>query len=192
LNITAELLPVSNQAVRTTVRTEEHGELPFQRYFVERRCEPTVLGFEFVGAANAAPTAEVLAAIGNTDLDAVVICPSNPFISIDPILAVPGITAALRASPAPVVGVSPLIGGQAIKGPTAKMMAELGMPRDNRAVVTHYGDVVDGWLFDTADEADCDTLPVPSRAVPTFMTTEASKIALAHACLQWAKELRAR
>ena len=192
MKVTAELLPVSDQSIRTTVRTVEHGKMPFQRYFVERGCEPTVAGFEFAGANDAKPTPEVLQALDDDELDAIIICPSNPFISIDPILAVPGLKAALKASPAPVVGVSPLIGGPAIKGPTAKMMAEMGMPRDNRAIVSHYGDLVDGWLIDTADAVDAESLTVPARAVSTFMTTENSKLALARSCLQWAEELRAR
>ena len=104
----------------------EDGVLPFQRYFVEQRCAPRVKGFEFRGAGEARPTPALRDALESEQLEAVVICPSNPFISIDPILAVPGMRAAIAACPAPVVAVTPIIGGNAVKGPTAKMMAELG------------------------------------------------------------------
>ena len=126
LGVHARLIPMCDQPVRTMVRTGG-GVLPFQRYFVEQRCAPVVSGFAFQGIAAARPPAALAAALASATLEAVVICPSNPFISIDPILAVPGMRAALAASPAPVVAVSPIIGGRAVKGPTAKMMAELGL-----------------------------------------------------------------
>ena len=89
--------------------------------------------------------------LGSNGLESIIICPSNPFISIDPILAVPGMREALGASDAPVVAVSPIIGGKAIKGPTAKMMAELGMPTTSSAVAVHYGGLLDGFVLDEAD-----------------------------------------
>ena len=101
--------------------------MAFQHYFVRDRCEPVVTGFEFEGAEHAQPCGAVLDALADDSLRCVVVCPSNPFISIDPILAVPGMRAAIRAAGAPVIGVSPIIGGRAVKGPTAKMMRELGL-----------------------------------------------------------------
>ena len=153
LGVGARLVPMCDEPVRTLVRTED-GILPFQRYFVEQRCAPKVTGFAFAGASDARPTAALREALERHGLEAVVICPSNPFISIDPILAVPGMRAAIAACRAPVVAVSPIIGGQAVKGPTAKMMAELGMPTSARAVAEHYGGL---WT------ASCSTMPMPTR-----------------------------
>src|SRR5258708_1337514 len=150
LGIAARLLPMSDDPVRTRLRTPE-GWLDFQDYFVRLRCAPVIDRLDFVGAATARPHPDFLAALADPGLRAVVICPSNPFISIDPILAVPGIRAALRGCPAPVIAVSPIIAGQAVKGPTAKMMAELGLPVDAAAVARHYGDILD---LSIADEED--------------------------------------
>ena len=124
--IASRILPMTDGRVRTMVRTRD-GLLEFQRYFVERQCEPHVTGFVFEGAERAAPHPEILSALRNPRLRAVVICPSNPYISIDPILALPGMRAALEGAAAPVIAVSPIIAGRAVKGPTAKMMAELGL-----------------------------------------------------------------
>ena len=141
-------LPMCDEPVRTMVRTED-GVLPFQRYFVEQRCEPVVQRLRVrrrrCGAAAARRWRRRSPA---RRLEAVVICPSNPFISIDPILAVPGMRAALAASPAPVVAVSPIIGGRAVKGPTAKMMAELGLAVTCRTVAEHYAGLLDGFVLD--------------------------------------------
>jgi LPPG:FO 2-phospho-L-lactate transferase len=123
LGIAAELLPMSDQPVRTVVQTDE-GLLPFQRYFVQRRCEPRLLGLEFAGLEAARPSPSVLAALAKAS--AVVLCPSNPYLSLDPILLLPGLAERLRAFTGPVVAVSPIVGGQALKGPAAKIMAELG------------------------------------------------------------------
>ena len=147
LGISVRLLPMSDDRVRTRLLTAV-GWLDFQDYFVRQRCAPAVREIAFAGAAEARPQPEFLAALSDRDLRAVVICPSNPFISIDPILAVPGVRAALRACPAPVVAVSPIIGGKAVKGPTAKMMAELGLPVDAAAVARHYGDILDLYVAD--------------------------------------------
>ena len=137
LGVTPRLLPMSDQPVRTVVETPD-GELDFQRWFVERHCEPVVRSLRFAGAERARPHPEWLRAVARPDTAAIVICPSNPFISIDPILALPGAREALRKAPAPVIAVSPIIGGDAVKGPTAKMMRELGpagrRPRGRRAL----------------------------------------------------------
>jgi LPPG:FO 2-phospho-L-lactate transferase len=124
--ISARILPMSDEPVSTIVETAE-GDLPFQHYFVKRRCEPVVRAIRFAGAKTAEPAAGVLDAITDPALRAIVICPSNPYLSVDPILAVPGIAPALLSSTAPVIAVSPIIGGQSVKGPTAKIMAELGI-----------------------------------------------------------------
>ena len=126
LGISARLLPMSDDPVRTRLLTAE-GWLDFQDYFVRRQCAPIVREIAFAGAAAARPHPDFLAALADPALRMVVICPSNPLISIDPILSLPGVREALRACRAPVVAVSPIIGGKAVKGPTAKMMAELGL-----------------------------------------------------------------
>jgi LPPG:FO 2-phospho-L-lactate transferase len=148
--IASHILPMTDDRVRTMVRTRD-VMLEFQRYFVERKCEPKVVGFAFEGNESAVPHPEILSALRNPHLRSVVICPSNPYISIDPILALPGMRAALKAAMAPVIAVSPIIGGRAVKGPLAKMMAELGLAADARTVAAHYGDILDGYVIDTTD-----------------------------------------
>jgi LPPG:FO 2-phospho-L-lactate transferase len=190
LGVRARLLPMCDQPVRTMVRTEG-GVLSFQRYFVEQRCAPKVGGFSFEGADEAEPLPAVREALAGVDLEAVVICPSNPFISIDPILAVPGMRAAIAACPAPVVAVSPIIGGRAIKGPTAKMMTELGVARSARAVAAHYQGLLDGFVLDDADAAEAAAIDLPCLVTRTLMASEDDKRALADAVLAFARRLRA-
>jgi LPPG:FO 2-phospho-L-lactate transferase len=190
LGVRARVVPMCDEPVRTMVCTEE-GLLPFQRYFVERRCEPKVSGFEFRGAGAAQPTPALAEALGGDQLEVVVICPSNPFISIDPILAVPGMRAALTACRAPVVAVSPIIGGRAVKGPTAKMMAELGLPTSARTVARHYDGLIDGFVLDETDGAETEAIDVPCLATRTLMTSEDDKRTLATEVLAFARRLRA-
>jgi len=188
LGVRARILPMSDQPVRTMVHTED-GVLPFQRYFVERRCAPKVAGFEFQGADTARPTPALREALDDDGLEAVVVCPSNPFISIDPILAVPGLRAAIKAARAPVVAVSPIIGGQAVKGPTAKMMTELGLPITNQAIAAHYGDLLDGLVVDAADAAEAEASGLPCLATRTLMASEDDKVRLAAEVLAFARRL---
>jgi LPPG:FO 2-phospho-L-lactate transferase len=191
LGVRARIMPMCDAPVRTMVLTED-GVLPFQRYFVERRCEPRVSGFEFQGALAARPTAAILEALESDGLEAVVICPSNPFISIDPILAVPGMRAALVACRVPVVAVSPIIGGRAVKGPTAKIMAELGIPASARAVAHHYDGLLDGFVLDETDAAESEGIDLPCLATRTLMASEVAKRALAAEVLAFARRLGAR
>jgi LPPG:FO 2-phospho-L-lactate transferase len=187
--VRARVLPMSDQPVRTIVRTAG-GPLPFQRYFVEQRCAPEVTGFVFERAEAARPLPAIEAALARPDLEAVVICPSNPFISIDPILAVPGLRNAIAACPAPVVAVSPIIGGRAVKGPTAKMMAELGLSSHARTVAEHYVGLLDGFVLDHADAEEAEKLNIPCLAARTLMTSEADKRTLAAETLAFARRLR--
>jgi LPPG:FO 2-phospho-L-lactate transferase len=191
LGVRAQIIPMCDEPVRTMVQTAD-GVLPFQRYFVERRCEPRVSGFEFQGAGAARPTPAFLAALESDSLEAVVICPSNPFISIDPIFAVPGMRAALAGCRAPVVAISPIIGGRAIKGPTAKMMAELGMQASASAVAEHYGELLDGFVLDEADAAEARAIDCPCLATRTLMAGENDKRALAAAVLAFVRRLGPR
>ena len=185
----ARVVPACDEPVRTVVRTPR-GRMAFQHYFVRDRCEPVVTGFEFAGAERARPCGAVLEALADDSLRCVVLCPSNPFISIDPILAVPEMKSAVRTAGVPVIGVSPIIGGSAVKGPTAKMMRELGLDVSNRTIEQHYGDLVDAWIIDSADAADAGGFDRPVRVAPTLMRTEADKDALARAVLELAEELR--
>jgi LPPG:FO 2-phospho-L-lactate transferase len=170
LGIATRIVPMTDDRMRTRVRTTE-GRLDFQDYFVRRRCEPEVIELRYDGAQDARLHPEVVAALRGESLRAVVICPSNPFISIEPILSVPGMREALRACPAPVVAVSPIIGGRAIKGPTAKMMRELGMPATAAAVARHYGDLIDGYVLDHADAACAADLGISTTMAHTLMVT---------------------
>jgi LPPG:FO 2-phospho-L-lactate transferase len=182
LGIAARLLPISDDRVRTRLRTAE-GWLDFQEYFVRRRAAPVVREIVYAGATEARVNRDFIAALEQGALEAVVICPSNPFLSIDPILSVPGIREALRACRAPVVAVSPIIGGKAVKGPTAKIMAELGLPVTAAAVARHYADILDMYI---ADQADADTiagLGIPVRLTRTLMLTNEDREALARTVL---------
>src|SRR6516165_3092314 len=186
LGISARLLPMTEERVRTRLRTDR-GWLDFQDYFVRLRAEPVVREIVYTGAANARANAEFLAALADDDLEAVVICPSNPFLSIDPILSLPDVRDALRNCHAPVIAVSPIIGGQAVKGPTAKIMAELGFPVSAAAVARYYGDILDLYIADDADENELSGLGIPVRVTNTLMLTLADRDALATAVLTAAR-----
>ena len=159
---------------------------------MEQRCEPKVSGFEFRGAGAARPTPALAEALESDNLEAVVICPSNPFISIDPILAVPGMRAAIAACRAPVVAVSPIIGGRAVKGPTAKMMAELGMPASAKAVAEHYGACWTASSWTRPMRRGAEAIDLPCFATRTLMASEDDKRALASEVLAFARRLGAR
>ncbi len=144
------ILPMTDNEVATYVHTQDEKSLPFQEYFVHLRCEPKVKGFEFRGVEQSRPAPGVLTAI--QEADCVIICPSNPWVSVTPILSVPGVRKALNEKL--VVAVSPLIGGKAIKGPAAKMYTELGIEPSSVSVSRHYQGLISGILIDTEDEKD--------------------------------------
>jgi LPPG:FO 2-phospho-L-lactate transferase len=168
MGIHAHILPMSDDPVRTMVDTTE-GPLAFQNYFVERGCKPVVTGIRFDGSERARPSPELLQAFARPDLAAIVICPSNPYLSVDPLLSIAGIRTALSAATAPVVAVSPLIGGQAVKGPTAKIMAELGIAATAQAIAAHYQDLLDGLVIDASDAAEAPRLGIPTEITRTLM-----------------------
>ena len=157
------ILPMSNQAVPTWVDTTQ-DEMQFQEYFVHRQCQPVVTGFRFQGVENAHPAPGVLEALETADL--VVICPSNPWVSIGPILAIPGIRQAMETRE--VLAISPIIGGKAVKGPAAKMYAELGLEPSAESVARQYGNLLDGFVIDNLD-AD-QVLEIQTLGVRTYMT----------------------
>jgi LPPG:FO 2-phospho-L-lactate transferase len=189
LGIASCVLPMSNDPVRTRVRTDT-GWIDFQDYFVRRRCAPIVHELAFHGAATARAAPEFLAALADPATRAVVICPSNPFISIEPILAVPDVRVALAECAAPVIAVSPIIGGRAIKGPTAKMMAELGMTPSAGGVARRYDELIDGYVCDFADMDQAAGVSAKVTLAQTLMTTLADREALARVVLSAARMLR--
>lgn len=186
--IRAAIRPMSDDPVRTIVDTAE-GAMPFQRYFVERRAEPVLKSVRFEGAAAAAPSPHVAAALAPEGLRAVVICPSNPYLSVDPMLAVPGMCRLIEQAGAPVVAVSPIIGGRAVKGPTAKIMAELSVPQTCGAIADHYRGLIHGLVIDEADEQERDGLGVPARVTRALMRSDADRERLARETLSFADAL---
>jgi LPPG:FO 2-phospho-L-lactate transferase len=190
LGIAIRVLPMSDDPVRTRVLTTE-GWLDFQEYFVHRQCRPAVREFAFTGAETARAQPDALAALERRDLRAIVICPSNPFVSVEPILAVPGIRAAIQQSRAPVVAVTPIIGGKAIKGPAAKMMAELRLDVSGEAVARRYAGLIDGFVIDQADPLPDPLQDVTFFRAATLMTTADDRVRLADAVLQAADTLGA-
>lgn len=162
LGARAAVLPATDDMLRTKLHTDE-GWMDFQPWFVGRRCAPKVTSLRYEGAEAARPATQALAALGSADL--VVIAPSNPLLSIEPILAIPGLREAVGSSAAPRVGVSPLIGGKAVKGPLARLMADLGMETTSRAVADRYTGLLDGFVVDEGDSADARALEADGLAV---------------------------
>ena len=184
LGIKHRIVPMSDDRVRTRVKSDG-GWIDFQDYFVRQQCEPVVRELAFSGAADARPQPELMAVLSGK-ARAVVICPSNPFISIGPILAVPGIRAAIEASGAPVVAVSPIVGGKAVKGPTAKMMQELGLTVSSASVAQRYGKLLSGYVVDSEDAKG---VPGKVCVARTMMKTTEDKEALARTVLNFADQL---
>jgi LPPG:FO 2-phospho-L-lactate transferase len=181
------VLPMSDEPVPTKVSTDE-GLLDFQDYFVRRRCEPRVRGVVFPGAAKTDPSGEVMAAIAAADL--IVICPSNPFLSVDPILSLRGMRAALEGKR--LLAVSPIVGGQAVKGPAAKMLAELNREASATSVAQHYAGLLSGFVL---DEVDAALEPGIARYAPrvlatnTVMRTDADRMRLAREVVDFGRGL---
>jgi LPPG:FO 2-phospho-L-lactate transferase len=187
LGIGVQILPMTDDAMPTWVYTRE-GELPFQEYFVRRQCQPQVTGFRFANAESARPAPGVLPALQAAGR--VVICPSNPWVSVDPILAVPGMRAALAGRP--ILAVSPIIGGQTVKGPAAKMFAELGIEPSACAVAQHYRELLSGFVLDTLDRdqaAEIEQMGLRTLVTDTWMRTAHDRMRLAKEVMQFAMTL---
>ncbi|MEQ1773463.1 MAG: 2-phospho-L-lactate transferase [Burkholderiales bacterium] len=188
------ILPMSETPVRTRVKTKS-GELAFQDYFVRQRCVPRVTGFRFAGARNAR-VPDTLARVLRGRVDAVVICPSNPYVSIAPIMSVPAIRAWLsptRARNFPVVAVSPIIGGAAVKGPAAKMMRELGIKPGALEIARHYGNLVDHWVIDQQDARLSNAIERLGKRVlvtDTLMNNRRKSAALAQCVIQLVRNIK--
>ena len=173
------VLPMTDAPVRTMVNTDE-GELAFQEYFVHRHCEPKVKGFRFDGVTEAEPAPGVKEALETAD--AVIFCPSNPWVSIDPILNI------LKKITKPVVAVSPIIGGKAVKGPAAKMYTELGIEPSALAVAKHYRTTLAGFVLDTTDlesEAQVKALSIKTLVTDTLMNHLTERVRLANDVLHF-------
>ncbi|MEC3909542.1 2-phospho-L-lactate transferase [Sphingobium sp. CR2-8] len=182
----SKILPMSDDKVATHVATNA-GDLSFQRYFVEQRCAPPIQSVRFAGAQQARPAPGVIEAICSPKTSSILIAPSNPWLSIDPILSVPDIVDALRRAKAPVVAISPIVGGQSVKGPTSKIMTELGIEISNSSIARHYNDVIDAILIDERDPAD--DLEVPFCATDILMTTLDDRIRVASEALKLARSI---
>jgi LPPG:FO 2-phospho-L-lactate transferase len=190
LGVQHRLLPMSDDPVATRVVTTE-GELHFQHYFVREQCKPPVLSFHFDGAASARPQPEFLELLSADALGAVVICPSNPFVSVDPILALPGVREALSECRAPVIAVSPIVGGTALKGPAAKMLRELGREVTATSVAAHYAGLIDTFVLDHRDATlapEISALGMDVHITATVMKSLEDREQLARAVLAVAGE----
>jgi LPPG:FO 2-phospho-L-lactate transferase len=183
LGVKARILPMCDQPVPTMIDTAE-GELHFQEYLVKRRAQPVVRGIRFDGVDNAQVARGVLEAI--RDADRILICPSNPLISIGPILAVPGIREALRARKESVIAVCPIVGGKSLKGPSDKMLAELGHEASALGVAKLYADFTGMFVIDPADKTQAESirkLGMKAEIVPTVMRTRRQKRKVARSLL---------
>jgi LPPG:FO 2-phospho-L-lactate transferase len=187
LGVASNILPMSDDPVRTLVHTDE-GDLPFQHYFVRRRCEPAVIDLSFVGASEARINPAVREAVESADL--IVLCPSNPYLSIDPILAVKGLARLVRQAPAPKIAVTPIIGGEAVKGPAAKLMRELGQVVSPITVVDHFDGMLDGFVLDRLDEAVRRAIDLPVLVTDTLMTDMATKTRLAQETVRFGVDMK--
>ena len=194
LGITARVLPMSDDPVRTYVLTED-GEVSFHEYFTTLACEPVVKGFHYAGAEDAMLTPEVSDALDSEDLEAVVICPANPYHTIRPILEVPGMRELLRKRKAPVIAVTPIVGGKALKGSAGKIMTELRHEASARRVALEYLKLIDGFVIDTVDAASAEDVRacgIQVMVANTVMRTLEDRSALARAVLVFAQTIRER
>ena len=184
LGVAHRVVPMTDGSLRTMIETEA-GTMDFQRWFVGEQCRPVVRAISFHG--NAVPSPGFAQALARPDLAAVVFCPSNPFLSVDPILSLDGVKETLSALNVPRVAVSPLIGGWSVKGPLGKLLAERGHGTDNGAIAEHYGPLIDHWLIDRCDDADAEGLRERGICVTladTLMRDNADRERLARAVLR--------
>ena len=183
LGIQHNIMPMCDEKVSTVVHTKQ-GELPFQHYFVKQQCHPKVSGFHFAGAEESSLGKEQKSALAA--MNALIICPSNPFVSVAPILAVPGMREAVKAKPVPVVVVSPIIAGNAVKGPAAKMMQELNMPVSALTIAEYYHDIASHFVLDIQDKSQQSAIEASGYKVlvcNTLMHNDADKTQLAKTIL---------
>jgi len=193
LRIQPYVLPMSDQAVRTQVQTDR-GLLSFQHYFVRERCEPKVTAVHYVGAVDARASSDLEELFREDGLQAVIICPSNPILSIGPILAITDIRKSLESTSSPVIAVSPIVEGRALKGPTAKIMAELGLESSARTVAQHYRDLIDGFVLDQKDiehKGPIEDMGIQCLVTNTVMHNLKDRVQLAKDVLTFARSFGA-
>lgn len=183
-DVGVNVLPMSDDLVTTYLSTDD-GDLAFQNYFVELRCAPVVRSIRFEGASVAKATPGIVDAILGSETEAILIAPSNPYLSVDPILAVPDIRQALLSATAPIVAVSPIIDGKAVKGPTAKLMGELGIAVAPRSIADHYAGLIDGLVIDERDEAE--EIEIATASTDTLMIDLADRVRVASTALALAR-----
>jgi LPPG:FO 2-phospho-L-lactate transferase len=194
LGISARVLPMSDEPVRTYVLTAD-GEISFPEYFSALACGPAVTGFKYAGAEDAMLTQEVSDALDSEDLEAVVICPANPYHTIHPILAIPNMRELMRKRGAPVIAVTPIVGGKALKGSAGKIMGDLGHEPSARRVALEYLKLIDGFVIDIEDAAsaaDVRASGIEVLVANTVMRTQEDRAALARAVLAFAQTIRER
>lgn len=194
LGIDFPIFPMCDERFRTLVETDA-GVLDFQSYFVRDKCEPVVRGFVYDGAAQSSLNPALIAWLDEAPPSGIILCPSNPYVSIDPILRVTGMRDFLNDCQAPVVAVSPVVAGQAVKGPTVKMMQELGVPGTAASVAANYADFLDGFVLDIQDDGqapDVQALGLQTTVTQTVMRSLEDRIALARACLDFVDQLSSR
>jgi LPPG:FO 2-phospho-L-lactate transferase len=188
LGIRSRIIPMSDDPVRTLVQTPD-AVLGFQDYFVRERCGPAVTGLHFQGAEAARVSVAATQALCDSSLRVIVIAPSNPYLSIDPILAIPGMRTALRAAGVPIIAVTPIIGDAAVKGPTAKIMRELGVTPSALSVVDHYRGLIDGFVLDERDASVAEQIQLPVQMCDTLMLTLDERERVARCVLEFARKL---
>jgi LPPG:FO 2-phospho-L-lactate transferase len=187
LGIRCTVLPMSEQPVRTIIQSDE-GELAFQEYFVKKQCKPVTRGIRFEGIDNAQAGKEVIYALRHADI--IVFCPSNPLVSLDPILALPNLRRIVAATRVPKIAVSPIIKGEALKGPAAKMMTELGLEVSPAGVAHHLRDVLNGFVIDHLDESYQDVITdmgLRTLVTGTIMNNNEARVRLAKEILEFAE-----
>ena len=189
--VKSHIVPATDDPLKTLVKTLE-GILSFQHYFVRDQCRPKILGLNYEGSENAQPCPALEEALESSLLETVVLCPSNPFLSIDPILAVKGVREKLKSSNARVLAVSPIVGGDAVKGPTANNLRDLGFSVSAYTIAKYYSDFIDGFMLDKEDENEIsriESLGIQVGLADTVMTDLQSKIKLAEDVLRFSKTL---
>ena len=189
-NINSKILPMSNNSVKTIIESDI-GTLSFQEYFVKKKCMPKVESITFKNK-KAKISQTVLDEMNDKNLTAIVFAPSNPYLSIDPILSLSEIKTFLHASSTPVIAVSPVVDGQAIKGPTTKIMTELGLDPSAVTIAKHYDGLIDGLILDVLDQSlvsQVEDMGIRTKVMNTVMHNDQDKIQLAQGVLDFAQEI---
>ena len=191
LGVKSQIVPATDDSLKTLVKTPE-GILSFQHYFVKDQCRAKIIALQFDGSENAQPCSALEKVLESLLLKTVVVCPSNPFLSIDPILAILGLRKKLKKSKARIIAVSPIVGGNAVKGPTANNMRDLGFTVSACSIAKYYSDFIDGFILDKRDEKEIaviESLGIRVGLADTVMTDLQSKIKLAEDVLRFSETL---